>query len=72
MTLKELRKYQELINKFYGDEEFLELLSLAQIKSLQAKSQNDETGKPYIKDMLLFLLADLEQKELEVHASKQR
>ena len=70
MRIKDRAKYNEYVTKYFADEEFLEFMTLVMMAHDQAKSLYDESGKPYIKDRLSFLMADLEDKELSLRGIK--
>lgn len=65
MFTKDLKRFNELIKKFYDNKEFLELMNLTQIKHNQAKSVFEKSQIPFEQDMLLFLMARMEELELE-------
>lgn len=65
MFIKELERFNELLRKFYDNKEFLELMNLTQIKHNQAKSVFDKSQISFEQDMLLFLMARMEEFELE-------
>ena len=65
MFIKDLERFNELIKKFYDNKEFLELMNLTQIKYNQAVSLFEKSQIPFERDMLLFLMARMEELELE-------
>lgn len=65
MFIKELERFNELLRKFYDNKEFLELMNLTQIKYNQAVSLFEKSQIPFERDMLLFLMARMEELELE-------
>ena len=65
MFIKELERFNELVRKFYDNKEFLELMNLTQIKYNQAVSLFEKSQIPFERDMLLFLMARMEELELE-------
>lgn len=65
MFIKELERFNELLRKFYDNKEFLELMNLTQIKYNQAVSLFEKSQISFERDMLLFLIARMEELELE-------
>lgn len=65
MFIKELERFNELLRKFYDNKEFLELMNLTQIKYNQAVSLFEKSQISFERDMLLFLMARMEELELE-------